>query len=444
MPVTLSVLGMRPANMPRTPPEDERALACADPGVTAALPCDGVVAADAGSICSAGLGRGGASPPGTPLGRCSKGPSGSPSASPASPSRGLNAREKLVPAWRSQEDMVDASLAAVWWGRMPGGEKGGEARRVSSGARATSHRGAGDHPCGALPTRAGRRHGGFDRDDVSRGAGTRVVARPRGDGRARARRPLARARRPATRPTVVATVLLNFHRGRHPPPAGTPPDARPPRRRPRAPRDPPPAPRVPPEIDDAELLAGDVTVLWLFALTQKIASVAVSSTFPGWLAPVSVQPASLAGFIGESAWLIATWTVVSALSGAYRLRATGAASEEGEMRAAVAGAAAAWLAWCLPAAAGLAWFQTSTGLRPSFPVGHAGHGVGRDDIVARVRQGDRADGVVERGTGTRRGEDDVWAFLFASLAGAAAVAGTGAAWEFYRAGLDDGSGGVIF
>ena len=109
MPVTLSALGMRPANMPRTPPEDERALACADPGVTAALPCDGVVAADAGSICSAGLGRGGASPPGTPLGRCSKGPSGSPSASPASPSRGLNAREKLLPAWRSQEDMAPRS-----------------------------------------------------------------------------------------------------------------------------------------------------------------------------------------------------------------------------------------------------------------------------------------------------------------------------------------------
>ena len=34
-------------------------------------------------------------------------------------------------------------------------------------------------------------------------------------------------------------------------------------------------------------------------------------------------------------------------------------------------------------------------------------------------------------------------FLFAALAGAAAVAGAGAAWEFYSAGLDDGSGGFL-
>ena len=166
----------------------------------------------------------------------------------------------------------------------------------------------------------------------------------------------------------------------------------------------PPPRAFPPEIDDAELLAGDVTVLWLFALTQKIASVTVSSTFPGWLAPVSVQPASLAGFIGESAWLIATWTFVSALSGAYQLRATGAASEEGEMRAAVTGAAAAWVAWCLPAAAGLGVVSNLHGFAAQFSGGcHAGNGFGRDDIVARVRQGDRFDGVVERGAGTPGG-----------------------------------------
>ena len=204
----------------------------------------------------------------------------------------------------------------------------------------------------------------------------------------------------------------------------------------------PPPRAFPPEIDDAELLAGDVTVLWLFALTQKIASVTVSSTFPGWLAPVSVQPASLAGFIGESAWLIATWTFVSALSGAYQLRATGAASEEGEMRAAVTGAAAAWVAWCLPAAAGLAWFQTSTGLRPSFPVGVTlGTALG---VMISWRAYVKVIGLMgwwREGRERGEGEDDDWAFLFAALAGAAAVAGAGAAWEFYSAGLDDGSGG---
>ena len=283
-------------------------------------------------------------------------------------------------------------------------------------------------------------------------SGTRAVMCPRGDRRARARRPLARARRPLARarrlpsgrPTV-ATVLLNFQRGaphatrRYPRP--TPAHlAVVPARRPIL----PPPRAFPPEIDDAELLAGDVTVLWLFALTQKIASVAVSSTFPGWLAPVSVQPASLAGFIGESAWLIATWTFVSALSGAYQLRATGAASEEGEMRAAVTGAAAAWVAWCLPAAAGLSWFQTSTGLRPSFPVGVTlGTALG---VMISWRAYVKVIGLMgwwREGRERGEGEDDDWAFLFAALAGAAAVAGAGAAWEFYSAGLDDGSGGFL-
>lgn len=99
---------------------------------------------------------------------------------------------------------------------------------------------------------------------------------------------------------------------------------------------------LPPRIDDGELLVGDVVVLWLFALVQKIASVTVSSSFPGWLAPVVVDATSVASFISESAWIVSTWVAVSTVLGAYELKDTGAlGKEEGEMREAVKGGAKA-------------------------------------------------------------------------------------------------------
>lgn len=101
---------------------------------------------------------------------------------------------------------------------------------------------------------------------------------------------------------------------------------------------------TPPRIDDSDLLVGDVTVLWLFSLFQKTSSVVMSSSFPGWLAPVTVDPDSLASFLSESAWLISTWAVVGTALGGYELNDE-LGKEEGEMREAVKGTWHLWGCW---------------------------------------------------------------------------------------------------
>ena len=57
---------------------------------------------------------------------------------------------------------------------------------------------------------------------------------------------------------------------------------------------------IPPRVEDSDLLAGDVAVLWLFALTQKTASVALSSSFPAPL--ISVEPEE-ANHPGTPGWV---------------------------------------------------------------------------------------------------------------------------------------------
>ena len=407
IPDTLSVLGMRPANMPRTPPEDDRALVCADPGVAAALPCDGVVAADAGSICSAGLGRGGRIPAGNDAREVLEG------------TIGVAVRVPGVPLARCKRPREAVARLAK-----PRGHGRRLARRGVGGVRdarwqekrkgvcraATS---AGDHPWHpegrrTADPRRSTTWQGFDRDDASRGVGdARGDVPSRRSTRARAatrcRVSPARDGYPRAAPPSRRCCLIS-RRGatRHPPvpPARRPPispsspraarsslrPARPPRdRRRRAPRrrrHRPLALRPHPEDRIRH------RVLHLPRLARA-----------------RLRPTRQPGGFHRRERLADRHVVVSALSGAYQLRATGAASEEGEMRAAVTGAAAAWVAWCPPAAAGLSWFQTSTGLRPQFSGGcHTGNGFGRDDIVARVRQGDRFDGGGgERGGNAGRG-----------------------------------------
>ena len=174
-----------------------------------------------------------------------------------------------------------------------------------------------------------------------------------------------------------------------------------------------------------DLLAGDVTVLWLYALADKIASVVASASFPGWLAPARVDAASLAAFLARTAWLVATWTVTNAALGAYELRPDGADSEEGEMRAAVTGAARAWAAWCPSAALGLWWLERrpppgGSRRRRALVVpagGHPGRRARGGRLLARVRQGGGAAGVVEGGRERSEKEEEDWGFLFRALGG---------------------------
>jgi hypothetical protein len=218
------------------------------------------------------------------------------------------------------------------------------------------------------------------------------------------------------------------------------------RRRPRPMRRvvaPPPraSSKFPPPVDDADLLAGDVTVLWLYALADKIASVVASASFPGWLAPARVDAASLAAFLARTAWLVATWTVTNAALGAYELRPDGADSEEGEMRAAVTGAARAWAAWCPSAALGLWWLERrpppggfEDAAHSSFPPGVTlGVALG---VVVSWRAYVKVVGLLGWWRGGRERsekEEEDWGFLFRALGGAAVVAGIMSAAETVRA-----------
>ena len=102
-------------------------------------------------------------------------------------------------------------------------------------------------------------------------------------------------------------------------------------------------------LDDVELMKGDATVLWLFALAQKAAAESLAPSFPGWLAPVALDALSFSSFLVETGIIVSVWLGASAVVGAYDLKATGADSEEGEMRNAVNGAAACWAAFSAPA-----------------------------------------------------------------------------------------------
>jgi hypothetical protein len=112
----------------------------------------------------------------------------------------------------------------------------------------------------------------------------------------------------------------------------------------------------PPErrLDDVELMKGDAVVLVLFALAQKAAAESFAPSFPGWLAPVSLDAVSFLSFLVETGVLVAAWLGASAAVGAYEIKAVGKDSEEGEMRNAVNGAAKSWFFFCGPAYFGVA------------------------------------------------------------------------------------------
>ena len=95
-------------------------------------------------------------------------------------------------------------------------------------------------------------------------------------------------------------------------------------------------------------------VLVLFALAQKAAAESFAPSFPGWLAPVSLDAVSFLSFLVETGVLVAAWLSASAFVGAYEIKAVGKDSEEGEMRNAVNGAAKSWVAFCGPAYFGVA------------------------------------------------------------------------------------------
>lgn len=121
-------------------------------------------------------------------------------------------------------------------------------------------------------------------------------------------------------------------------------------------------------LDDVELMKGDAIVLWLFALAQKAAAESLAPSFPGWLAPVSLDAVSFSSFLVETGIIVSVWLGASAVVGAYDIKATGTDSEEGEMRNAVNGAAACWAAFSAPAYFGVTRARESVAFAHS-PIG---------------------------------------------------------------------------
>ena len=297
-----------------------------------------------------------------------------------------------MPAWRSQEDMVDASLAAVWVGcAMPGGKKKEKACVGRRRAPATTR---GTPKAGALLTAPVDDMAEFDRDErlgASDARGDRPL-RPRGDRRARVAPRLARhgARdgyplaAPKSRRSWKRCSTRGANRSSSPPP--TPPT--PCTSSPRAARGSHRPARGGPEIDERRALAGDVTGFVVRALTQKI------DPSPSWSnLPVRhdsrpmVRPTRrLRGSTSASAWLIALDPRHGGRPlGAYFVLFTTffGASSARLMRVPSPAPPRAWVSWCLPCNPLVVSYGSALSARFRW-VSQWSEALGRDDDVARV------------------------------------------------------------
>jgi hypothetical protein len=75
-------------------------------------------------------------------------------------------------------------------------------------------------------------------------------------------------------------------------------------------------------IENIELVIGDCVALLLFCLYKQITAIALSPTFPGWLAPLAFNPIRFVEFSSFALTVIGTWAASAALVGGYRHDAT--------------------------------------------------------------------------------------------------------------------------
>ncbi|GBF90849.1 hypothetical protein Rsub_03703 [Raphidocelis subcapitata] len=77
-----------------------------------------------------------------------------------------------------------------------------------------------------------------------------------------------------------------------------------------------------PEIENPELLIGDVVAVVSFSLYKEISSIVLSPDFPGWFAPLSLSPGRFWEFLSFAATTSAAWALAAALTGGLTYRAS--------------------------------------------------------------------------------------------------------------------------
>lgn len=76
------------------------------------------------------------------------------------------------------------------------------------------------------------------------------------------------------------------------------------------------------QLDNRELLVGDVISLVSFSLWKQITAIIFLPTFPGWLAPLAFNPIRFVEFGAFAATLVGTWVACATLVGAYKMEAS--------------------------------------------------------------------------------------------------------------------------
>lgn len=93
-----------------------------------------------------------------------------------------------------------------------------------------------------------------------------------------------------------------------------------------------------PRIDDPQLAALDVSVIFAFSCARALGSVLISPDFEGWLAPISVEPIRFSDTLGFASYCSLLWVLGTLSVDGY----SGLAIED--TRTAVGVAFRSWLA----------------------------------------------------------------------------------------------------
>lgn len=77
-------------------------------------------------------------------------------------------------------------------------------------------------------------------------------------------------------------------------------------------------------LGSAEILVGDVVLLFAFCLYKQIMAIVMSPTFAGWLAPIGFNPVRFEELLGFVVTVVGTWVACSTILGDYKTRSESA------------------------------------------------------------------------------------------------------------------------